>query len=166
MKNVLPYFALFLLTILLYGCQPPVYPNKEGVGDIQEIKGSPTDYANMIRMPISANSRDTVNVAKMEFMEKTFTFGTVQEGDTVRHVFPFKNTGKVALLITNAESTCGCTVPAYPKEPILPGESGEISVAFNTDGKRMEQSKPITLTANTYPGQTKLYLQGFVTPNE
>ena len=101
-------------------------------------------------MPVSADHPlDTTLVAKMTFEETTYEFGTVLEGKQVEHIFKFKNTGKVPLLITDAKATCGCTVPKYPEETIAPGESGEISVRFNTSGKKEDQNKPVTLIANT-----------------
>jgi hypothetical protein len=83
----------------------------------------------------------------------------------VEHTFAFTNTGKKPLLISNARSTCGCTVPDWPKEPIMPGKSGVIQVRFNTENKAKEQVKPVTITANTYPATNKVYLQGFVEAN-
>ena len=58
----------------------------------------------------------------MTFEEVAYNFGTVKEGDIVNHTFDFVNTGNVPLLITNAKSTCGCTVPDWPKEAIAPGQ--------------------------------------------
>jgi len=93
-------------------------------------------------MPISADEPlDTTLVAKMSFEETVHEFGTVLEGAQVEHVFKFKNTGKVPLLISDAKATCGCTASSYPKEPVAPGASSEIAVRFNTAGKKNEQSK-------------------------
>lgn len=137
---------------------------------IQEIKaGNQNKFSEIIRNPVSADgSNDTINVAKMEFEEYSHNFGVVNEGDKARHVFKFKNTGKVALLIADARSTCGCTVPSYPKTPIAPGASGEIKVVFDTKSKAGKQSKPVSITANTYPKITTIYMNGTVetTPNQ
>jgi hypothetical protein len=119
--------------------------------------------ADIIRSPVSANRPlDTVNVAKLSFDEPTFDFGTVSEGAVIEHTFSFTNTGKVPLLISNARSTCGCTVPEWPETPIDPGEAGEITVRFDTKNKSQLQVKPVTITANTYPSTSKIYLQGVV----
>ncbi|HAD11713.1 MAG TPA: DUF1573 domain-containing protein, partial [Saprospirales bacterium] len=61
-------------------------------------------------------------------------------------------------------SSCGCTVPEWPEEPIPPGGTGEIKAKFDTEGKMKEQKKTITVTANTYPNETKIMLKGMVTP--
>jgi hypothetical protein len=149
----------FLLGLVLFSCEPNVSvdntPKKEGLSK-----------ADIIRMPVSANPQvDTTLVAKMTFEETVHEFGTVLEGKQVEHVFKFKNTGKVPLLISDSKTTCGCTVPNFPKDPIAPGESGEVSVKFNTAGKKKEQNKPISLIANTYPARTVIYMQGYVQPN-
>ena len=66
-----------------------------------------------------------------------------------RNVFAFTNTGDAPLIITDARSSCGCTVPQYPKNtPIAPGESGELVVKFNGSGKN-QVTKTVTVTANT-----------------
>ncbi len=119
--------------------------------------------SQIIRNPVSADGTvDTVNVAKMTFEEPGYDFGQVKEGTVVKHIFKFTNTGKVPLLINNAKSTCGCTIPKWPKDVIEPGQNGEIAVEFNTSGKSGFQEKPVTITANTYPSTTRIYLRGFV----
>lgn len=62
-------------------------------------------------------------------------FGALAEGPDAEYIFKFKNVGKQPLIITNASASCGCTVPAWPKEPILPGKMGEVKVTFHTSGK-------------------------------
>lgn len=119
--------------------------------------------SSIIRSPISADgSIDTINVAKMTFATQVFEFDEVPEGTIVQHVFKFKNDGKIPLIIQNAHSTCGCTVPEWPKEPIEPNESGEIKVEFDTKSKTGLQEKLVIITANTYPSVTRLFLKGFV----
>ena len=91
-----------------------------------------------------------------------FEFGVVDEGEVVKHLFKFTNVGKEPLTITNCKGSCGCTVPTWPKEPIPPGASGEIKVEFNTKGKPGQQSKRVTVTANTVPTETFLEVRGEV----
>ena len=133
---------------------------------ITEIKVDPDkSISEIIRSPVNADEPlDTVNIAKMVFEETRFNFGTITEGDIINHVYKFTNTGKVPLVINDARSSCGCTVPEWPKDPIEPGESGEISVNFDSKGKEGQQGKPITITANTYPNQTILQIKGNVLP--
>jgi len=99
---------------------------------------------------------------EMTFEETTFDFGTVDAGEKVRHVYSFTNSGNEPLLISNARGSCGCTVPQWPKEPIQPGDEGEIVVEFDSSGKSNRQTKTVTITANTEPAQTRLTITGEV----
>lgn len=98
----------------------------------------------------------------IEFEETQYDFGTILQGEIVRHVFTFTNTGEEALLLSSARGSCGCTVPRWPVEPIAPGETASITVEFDSKGKKGKQSKKITLIGNTYPPQTFIYLNGEV----
>lgn len=102
-------------------------------------------------------------VAMMSFTEETFDFGKITQGEKVTHTFKFKNEGEIPLIITDAKTTCGCTVPDYPKnKPIAPGEGGEIVVTFNSEGKQGKQEKPITLSANVEGGKKVIRISGEV----
>lgn len=120
--------------------------------------------SDMIRNPVSAdNPQDTSSLARITFDETVFDFDTIAEGSIVEHSFKFKNTGKSPLVINNARSSCGCTVPEWPKDPIPAGGKGEILVRFNSTDKTGSQNKPITIFANSYPQQTVIRIRGFVT---
>lgn len=135
---------------------------EEGVDEV-----APGPNASIIRNPVTAHSpTDSSEVARIEFDSERYDFGEVPEGTLVEHTFTFKNTGEVPLVISDAWSTCGCTVPEWPEEPVLPGKQGQISVRFNTKNKVKQQNKPITVRSNTLPGVVRLYLQGFVVPAE
>jgi hypothetical protein len=76
-------------------------------------------------------------------------FGDVVQGDKVEFTFKFKNTGNEALIITNVQVTCGCTTPkGWARDPIPPGQSGEITIAFNSMGKYGKQNKVVTIVSN------------------
>ncbi|WP_111708377.1 DUF1573 domain-containing protein [Lutibacter citreus] len=85
----------------------------------------------------------------IEFDKTEYNFGEVTEGDLVEGSFTITNKGKVPLIITNAKATCGCTVPTWPKEEIMPGESAPLNFTFNSRGREGKQSKSITLQTNT-----------------
>ncbi len=149
--------TLILLCLLLGACA------EDGEAATAHGLEATTGNADLIRNPVAAPvPEDTNRVARMEFDHSEYAFGTVRAGALVDHQFTFTNTGAVPLLITDARSTCGCTVPSYPKEPVAPGEQGVVSVRFNTAHKTGRQRKPITLTANTYPSMTTLYVDGHV----
>ena len=98
----------------------------------------------------------------MDFDSKSFDYGTVAQGDKVTHTFRFTNNGDADLIIKKAEASCGCTMPSYPFIPIKPGETGTISVTFNTTGKLGKQRPNISVISNAYPRTQTLYLEGYV----
>src|SRR5690606_29412238 len=89
------------------------------------------------------------------FEESLFDFGTIDQGTNVEHVFKFKNTGEAPLMIVNAKSSCGCTIPEYTKEPIAPGASGEMLVKFNGSCQRQD-SKTIKISTKKKIGEENL----------
>ncbi len=102
----------------------------------------------------------------IKYENEKYNFGVVDEGEIVKHVYKFTNTGSEPLIISNAKGSCGCTVPTWPKEPIPPGGAGEIKVEFNSKGKPGPQSKRVTVTANTNPTETYLEILGEVKGKE
>ncbi|MEM6398116.1 MAG: DUF1573 domain-containing protein [Bacteroidota bacterium] len=111
---------------------------------------------------VAVNNGPTTSIA---FAEEEFNFGTVDEGEVVTKTYNFTNTGENPLIISDARGSCGCTVPSKPTAPIMPGEDGEITVQFNSQGKRGDRNQKVTITANTNPPQTFIYLKGTVTPS-
>lgn len=72
-------------------------------------------------------------VAKIEFKAETMDYGVIERGSDGVRVFEFTNTGTAPLIISKVSSSCGCTIPKKPEAPILPGESGEIQVKYDTN---------------------------------
>lgn len=103
------------------------------------------------------------NLPVMEFEESEHDFGTIEQGTPQETIFTFTNTGNAPLIIADAKSTCGCTVPKKPDAPIAPGEKGELLVKFNGTGNG-PVTKTITVTANTEKGQELLRIKAFVNP--
>ncbi|WP_298544430.1 DUF1573 domain-containing protein [uncultured Aquimarina sp.] len=122
-----------------------------------------TTTATMAMQGDSASETENA-VPVMTFSETEFDFGTVTEGDILKHTFSFTNTGNAPLVIVNAKGSCGCTVSDWPKEPIAPGETKEMQVAFNTNGKPNLQNKQVTITTNTALGKHILKIKAMVTP--
>ncbi|MEQ1586345.1 MAG: DUF1573 domain-containing protein [Cyclobacteriaceae bacterium] len=80
----------------------------------------------------------------------THDFGDIIQGEKVSHIFKFTNTGNEPLVVTNVEVTCGCTTPkGWPRDPIMPGGQGELTVGFNSTGKFGKQNKVVTVTSNS-----------------
>ncbi|HMQ48802.1 MAG TPA: DUF1573 domain-containing protein [Saprospiraceae bacterium] len=105
-------------------------------------------------------------ITVMSFEETEFNFGTVVDGEKVSHSYKFKNTGKEPLILSNAKGSCGCTVPEWPRDPIAPGAEGVITVQFDSKNKKGPRNQKVTITANTNPPQTFIYLKGEVTAPE
>lgn len=99
--------------------------------------------------------------AQMEFQETTIDYGTIEQGSDPYRFFSFTNTGNAPLVITNAKGSCGCTVPTYPKEPILPGTDGEIKVRYDTN-RVGPFTKRVTLTTNVGDEPIILTIKGKV----
>jgi hypothetical protein len=92
----------------------------------------------------------------------SYDFGTIQEGAVVEHSFRFRNDGEYPLILNNITSSCGCTTPEWPKEPIGPNETSSIKVRFDSKNKSGPQVKTITVYANTEPTYSELRLRGIV----
>lgn len=147
-KIVLAFFAASAVLISACG------NSKGGItpGDVNNPATASGDY-------------DPEDQPKMEFESTDYNFGTIQEGEIVKHTFKFKNTGKNPLIISEARTTCGCTVSEYPEDPVQPGDEGEIKVRFDSKGKAMgdvEAIKSVTVIANTTPNKVILKIHGYV----
>lgn len=117
----------------------------------------------------TAKERDekiSLGTAIIEFDTKDYDFGTVNEGDTVEGIFKISNKGKTDLIITDASASCGCTVPEWPKDPIKPGDFGELKFSFDSKGRTGRQSKTITLKTNTADVNETLRIGGIVNPKK
>lgn len=125
---------------------------------MEEERVKPTDNENLV----STGSIASGNLPVLSFKKKSFDFGRMKAGETVRHTFEFTNTGESPLIIQNAAASCGCTVPDWPHSPIGPGDSGKIEVEFNSTGKNGSISKNIAITANTDPAITTVTISALV----
>jgi hypothetical protein len=88
-------------------------------------------------------------------------FGKIKQGVPATHEFKFTNKGKVPLVITNVQASCGCTTPDWSKEPIPPGQQGFIKATFNA-ASAGAFNKTVTVTANVDPGFMQLSIKGEV----
>ena len=99
--------------------------------------------------------------AEIKFEKTSHDFGTFPETEKVTCTFKFTNTGDNLLVIHQAIASCGCTVPQYSKEPIKPGETGEIVVTYNGAGKFPGHfKKSITIRTNAKQEIVRLYVEG------
>jgi|GEM_PF-267928 len=113
----------------------------------------------MVSNPVVVRSQ-----AAFTFTNRWYDFGDIVQGEKVTYTFSFKNTGKEPLIINTVQPTCGCTVTEWPHKPILPGQSGEIKVTFDSKSALNQQNKTITIISNALTGNERLYLRGNVLP--
>ncbi|WP_298555012.1 DUF1573 domain-containing protein [uncultured Algibacter sp.] len=99
--------------------------------------------------------------AKIEFKAETIDYGTIEKGADGVRTFEFTNTGDEPLIISNVKSSCGCTVPSKPKDPIMPGETGEIIVKYDTNRVNPIR-KTITVMSNAKTPTVALKIKGLV----
>jgi hypothetical protein len=105
----------------------------------------------------------------IEIAEKTHDFGTIKEEDgRVSHVFTFKNVTEGVLTIKNVRASCGCTTPAWSKEPIAPQGEAQITVTYNASGRpgAFHKSVTVTLSDGTQDFTQVLFIKGKVTPKQ
>ncbi|RUT79222.1 DUF1573 domain-containing protein [Ancylomarina longa] len=137
------YFTLFLIisySTLLGAC-----------GNNSE-KGISTQ-SNKNRNPEIAKS-----YPKFEFTEEIHKFGVISEGEIAVCEFYYKNTGQADLIISNIETSCGCTAVDWDKYPLKQGEEAKLSVQFDSKGRSGIQYKAITIFCNTIEGTKELII--------
>jgi hypothetical protein len=108
------------------------------------------------------------NGPKIEFAAKdnTIDYGRVTKNDNGTRDFIFTNTGNAPLLIINVLSTCGCTVPTKPTEPIMPGKTGKISIKYNMAPGPIRKTITVESNAVNYDsGRVALKIKGEVLAN-
>ena len=166
MKTFLNLFSFVLALGLFVACGNDNASADSAAEDTTENTVATNEGDNTLNAANEA-SEPAGPTTSIEYSETTFDFGDAIEGEKVRHIYAFTNTGSEPLVISNAKGSCGCTVPDWPREPIAPGASGEIIVEFDTKGKGSVEGKPqtkrVTVTANTDPVNTFLTITGKVT---
>lgn len=146
------YTILFLSTSLLWACQEDKKPLK--VEAVKDGEG-PT-------VIVGDTTKKTLTATKIQFIDTLHDFGTIDEGKTVEYDFKFKNTGEYPLIISDAKASCGCTIPEWTKDPVLPNQEGKLKVKYNSTGKEGQIQKTVSVFANTTPEVTKIDLKVFV----
>lgn len=128
-----------------------------------EQKEKKPDQAVLNEAEQPANKQETEKNTQINFAEKNHDFGKIMQGNMVSHTFEFANTGEAPLVIMDAKASCGCTVPQWTKEPIAPGDTGQVEVTYNGSGSG-QIHKTVTVFANTEPKETILEITADVKP--
>lgn len=103
----------------------------------------------------------SINAQEFKFEREIIDYGKIDKGANGERVFVFTNVGNAPLIIKNIQSSCGCTIPKKPKEPIMPGKKGEIKVSYDT--KRVGGfSKMITIYSNAKNPRKVIKIKGYV----
>ena len=103
----------------------------------------------------------SINSQEFKFEQETIDYGKIIKGSEGERTFVFTNVGDAPLIIQSIKSSCGCTVPKKPENPIMPGEKGKIKVSYDT--KRIGGfSKQITILSNAITARKIVKIKGFV----
>jgi len=140
------------------------------IDSVKNVEDTPTSTKESIDTAVvQKNKVDSITIKKdnrrypiLDFEFYTLDFGEIIEGDIIEKSFPFTNNGNAPLQIKSTSATCGCTRPSFPFIDILPGESHQITVRYNSVGKVGKQKAEITVISNAEQKITKLYLAGIV----
>jgi len=155
MNKMLKHIAMFRLTVgiiavsLFLGILPGCKPKGE--------QGDKSVSPNLVTNPITASGKKaTGDLPVMVFEQTKHDFGMMVQGEKLSYTFKFTNTGGSDLIISDASSTCGCTIFDFSKAPVKPGEQGKVEVIFNSAGRTGSISKTVRLLTNAQPNTTEL----------
>lgn len=98
-----------------------------------------------------------LNAQEIELSESNVDLGNIAYGGKAVTTVKIKNTGDKPLIITNASASCGCTVPSWPKEPISPGKTADLTVEYTTTKKAGAFNKTVTLNSNAVTEGRKIF---------
>lgn len=159
---LLTILTLSVLTIALVelgGVSSTALFNKYGIGNGGHQLQEEQEMKEEKKRERKANSMPKTEIT---FDNTKHNFGTIKEGEIVKHSYHFKNTGNNPLLITKAIASCGCTVPSFPKEPIPPGGEGDILVEFNSNHREGKQQKNVLVYSNAQQASMSIGFEVFV----
>ena len=125
MKNLVKLLPL-VATLTLVSCKKDQTADQLVVEENVEAT-SATPAPEAVAVAAAAGPATTVALS-----ESNFSFGKIKKGEKVEHVYEVTNTGTNPLVISEVKPACGCTVPDYTKEPILPGQKGKITLKFDS----------------------------------
>lgn len=157
MKKYL-FVSTLALATFMFSCNSE--SSEEEVGAEQTTETTVVEPSTVTEPTVETAVATATTILTVDRMEHDF--GKIPDTAPVETSFVITNDGDEPLLITNAQGSCGCTVPEYPKDPIPPGESRDMKVSFNPTGKEGVNNKTVTITANTEPATTIIYVKSDV----
>jgi hypothetical protein len=114
---------------------------------------------------IQVNAQSVDSTLIIKFVSTVHDYGTIEQGSDGSCNFVFTSTGQTPLVLSNVRASCGCTVPTWPREPILPGKEGSIKVVYNTNLVG-SFNKSISVSSNAKNKEVILNIKGTVTPKK
>ncbi|PLX03831.1 MAG: hypothetical protein C0594_09935 [Marinilabiliales bacterium] len=120
-----------------------------------------TLFAVLVMYPCFSQEAKVNSGAEIEFAKTLHDYGSIQKGGDGKCVFIFQNTGDSPLVLSNCKSSCGCTVPAWPKTPVAPGAKDSIIVEYNTN-RLGAFTKSVTVYSNALTNSVRLMIKGKV----
>lgn len=114
--------------------------------------------ASSAQAPVNT-STGKKELTTIQWIDSTRDYGKINEGQKLAVSFKFKNTGDKPLVIESVQPSCGCTVADFPRQPIAPGQEGEITGEFDSQGREGLQHKQLTVVSNTTGGQQNIYFE-------
>lgn len=119
----------------------------------------------MIAVKLTSFAQMPDSTLVISFAALAHDYGTIEQGSDGSCEFKFTNSGQTPLVLSNVRASCGCTVPTWPREPILPGKEGIIKVVYNTSLVG-SFNKSITVNSNAKNNTVLLNIKGTVTPKK
>ncbi|WP_018476470.1 DUF1573 domain-containing protein [Pontibacter roseus] len=160
-KNFLLAFALGAAMVVT-SCDQNNTTESEATASTETAAAEQPQQIDNPNVVPTGQTSTSETAAVMSFNESEYDFGTIKQGEIVEHTFTFTNTGKTPLVIESASASCGCTAPDWTKDPVAPGEKGEVKVRFDSNGKVGQQSPTVTIRANTEPNIVRVAMKGNV----
>jgi hypothetical protein len=146
MKRLFIVFASSTTLLVLFSC------HTNNSNDTNTAPANPNGVSpDVINITASASGKSNDKLPKMVFVDTNYDFGTITEGAKVTHTFQYKNMGTADLVIAGATASCGCTKPSYSQNVKHPGDTGTISVTFDSSNKTGKMLKTVTISSNCQP---------------
>ncbi len=137
------FFTIMLCALALTSCK-----KNEHADPLTAEEPTTPFHAPIVAQEDLLKEAKSKPLTNLVLSENYFDFGSVKKGKTVEHKYEVANTGKNPLIISQVKPGCGCTAPEYSKEPILPGQKGEIILKFDSSNFDGLQNKQAEVYAN------------------
>jgi hypothetical protein len=157
MKKIILLLSAFLIGFVVLAQRIPQPKKADPVVEIEEVKQEQIEEVKQ-----EQTEKETSN-SIIDFESKVYDYGVIEHNGNGAGEFVFTNNGTEPLIIKNAKGSCGCTVPTWPREPIMPGETSKIGVKYATN-RVGKFTKTITLTTNASKKPAILTIKGEVLP--